>query len=216
MKAKLPSSQEPGFKVKQVSLVQNHGEVPLVSLAEDDDDSDRMVYAIINDVLFQCVGYAALKNVLAGIPSTMAAFIKLAQNSFLNRRDSETPHKLLWQTLELPMDEWERRRDANEQRMAAQKSARNTFYADQERKKIEKEESERNAAVQKVRANQPISGPDLLALCRHFGVEIHPRTAGVLANKVTSVGPDQAMVRKGTDARGIYPIYAAVRKAVTS
>lgn len=77
-------------------------------------------------------------------------------------------------------------------KLKAAEDARAAVAAEKELAK-QAAEAARLASIAK-RFDDQITGQELLDLARHHGIEVHPRTAGMLKSRVLSIGRDQARV----------------------
>lgn len=64
-------------------------------------------------------------------------------------------------------------------------------------------------------ANEPITGPDLLFLANRYNIEVAPRTAGFIANKVLKIQKDVASVRNAKTAGKAGDVYRKVLDALS-
>jgi len=92
--------------------------------------------------------------------------------------------------------------------------------AEAKRQRQEEEDRQRELAVlsileDEVRKNMMIDGEELLKLCRHHGIEVHPRTAGFWRSRVVGINSDRGRVqaKKGqsSDCTSAYRAYRQVQ-----
>jgi len=112
---------------------------------------------------------------------------------------------------------------ANRERFIAEREERQRISREQdEAKRREREEQAKAKAEESlrklydaVRNGEPVSGPDLVKVCRTLGIELHLRTMGTLNNRVSSIKENSATCR--ATKSGVYnlpnSVYVAYQKA---
>lgn len=87
------------------------------------------------------------------------------------------------------------------------------------RKKAEREAKELKAvlaALDLVRANEPVSGDSLVDVSRFLGIELHPRTIGTLRKRIGSIKDGQCRVYGRRVPDGVWAAYKTVKIAADS
>ena len=213
MLAKLTVLKEPGFVMKRIEQVRSHGEVEFYSLAENAGDQNRLAYIVVNDVLFGIAPVWKLESLISGgqIASTYEPLVELLRDQQRNERDF-TVHRLRWEALQLPSQEWDER-IAQLQREREEAKARHGV--EDAEKKARTEEHERRLweeSVAKVLAGEAVSGTYLLFMARQLGIEVHLRTAGAL-KKTIWISEHQSYGPKSESGLR-YDVYSRVKKVL--
>ena len=72
-----------------------------------------------------------------------------------------------------------------------------------------REAAELAASRQRFAAGERVTGGELLAVARSIGIDVHPRTAGTLKNRVLEIGGGSARIRGGRCPDGVWEVYRA-------
>lgn len=93
---------------------------------------------------------------------------------------------------------------------------------ERERKAAERAEREREAEKKRLAelrlalsAGDPIDGSDLVDVARWLGIDVHPRTVGMLRQRIASVCANQCRFRgKAAPAQSIYRLYRDCQESI--
>ena len=208
--AKLPVLSDPGFKVKKIEHVFDHGDVSFWALAEDHNDPHRLLYVLVNGLLIMLTSEGGIRQTIAkgSIPDKTSAFVSMLKEEI---RKGQSAHKLIWEALDLPIAEWEAKTAEAKRKKEERNTARETFEREQEEKRSRqaRETIERTHAI--VKKGGGISGEVLLRLAKHFKIAVPPQTAGVL-NRTVDISESSAQINGKTKSQAIFGVYRAVRQ----
>lgn len=103
--------------------------------------------------------------------------------------------------------------------VAACRQARQDERDQEDHERAEKEREKQSAEIARledcVRQNEEIDGTELLLLCRHHGIEVNPRSAGMWKSRIVSIIDDRCRMycRKGQgrDATSAHVAYRELK-----
>lgn len=214
LKAKLPVLAAPGYKVKKIVEIKRHGDVALYGLVDELGEPRAMIFALVNGVLIAVCAIYQLAAYADRIPTTEAGLVEAFRQN--TRASPSASHRLVWEALDLPPEEW----SARYEELIARNQARETERAEAEQTQREQVEATEQARhehlIAEILASREISGPDLLELARLVRVQVAPGTSGMIRKRVQRIDPTRAtMIGKGRiDAA--FALYAQVQAVVRS
>ncbi len=72
-----------------------------------------------------------------------------------------------------------------------------------------------NRSIESLKANNPISGDELVDVAKHLGLAPHIRTIGTLRKRVVSIRPGQCRIAGGNVPDGVWQLLNSVMSALT-
>ena len=207
MKAKLPTSRDPGFTNVMIVPLLQHGDYTLWLLADEKNDVHSSVYALINGVLLFITSRSRIQGYIdeGKVPE------RLEDLAGMFRKQIVGTSKVVWEALGLPEHErlkkWEAAKAEHDQRNAAR--------AELDRAQKEKEENQDRADTERravlVMKGERVSGEDLIKLCRVIGIKIAPATAGAL-KWFSWITETEGSTSRPTKSRAVFAIYTQAKR----
>ncbi len=78
-----------------------------------------------------------------------------------------------------------------------------------------KSETPSKPTIERLKANNPISGDELVDVAKHLGLVPHIRTIGTLRKRVVSIRPGQCRIAGGSVPDGVWQLLNSVMSALT-
>lgn len=170
VRAKLPISAGPGFRLVVVERFGTFGDVEIWKKAVHDDPLNApMGYVIVNGVLFGIGNLDFIRRYFETTPITMEQLLERLRTG---QRDTKTyawAHPVMWEALGMDMDE--REALLEEQRRARE---------EEETRRSQQEMEKLRAIMSRISTGEPVSGDDLLYAIDSLGLKITKNTRGNL------------------------------------